>query len=121
MNRAGRLYGESAITAASIFEAMGRSDKPYWDELGEAAPTIILWEGPTQKDKNECLKETRTSNGGVIWFRSRRKGNEELEQHLRREDRKVFNTLVYIGKGGGGGNRGKEEPEEREEKNGRTI
>ena len=52
-----RLYEESAITAAPNFEAAGKSDKPYWGELGKVESTIILWECRTQEDKEECLKE----------------------------------------------------------------
>ena len=37
VNGAKRLYGESAITAAPIFEAAGRGDKPYWGGMGRGS------------------------------------------------------------------------------------
>ena len=72
--------------------------------------------GLTQEVKKECLKEMRTSKNWVVWCRSRRKGNEELEKHLSEEGRKVFH-----GKCGEGGTKWKDEPEEKEEKKGRTM
>ena len=50
------MYGESAITAAPIFEAAGRGNKPYWGKWEKAAPTIILWMSLTKKNKKGCLK-----------------------------------------------------------------
>jgi hypothetical protein len=79
VNGAKRLYGESAITAAPIFEAAGRGDKPYWGKWTEAAPTIILWESLAEEDREVCLEEMKTSKNWVVWCRSRKKGNEELE------------------------------------------
>ena len=58
VNGAKKLYGESAITVAPIFEAAGRGDKQYWGKLGEAAPTIILWESLAEEDREVCLEET---------------------------------------------------------------
>ena len=52
VNGAKRLYGESAITVAPIFEAAGRGDKPYWGKWAEAAPTIFcgrVWQKKTER------------------------------------------------------------------------
>jgi hypothetical protein len=68
-----------------------------------------------EEEKKECLKKMQTSNNWLIWCRSRRKGTEELEEHLSEEGR------VFHGKGGEGVKKGRGEPEEREEKKNRTM
>ena len=57
----------------------------------------------------------RTSNNWVVWCRSRKKGNEELEQLLSEDGREVFQ-----GKCGGGEAKGEDDPEEKEMRKGRT-
>jgi hypothetical protein len=99
----------------SNFEAAGRGHKPYWGKWGEAAPTIILWESLTEEDKKVCLKEMRTSKNWVVWCRSKKKGNEELERLLSEDGREVFQ-----GKCGGGEAKGEDESEEKETRKGRT-
>ena len=62
-----------------------------------------------------CLEEIRTSKNWVVWCRSRKKGNEELELLLSKDGRELFQ-----GKCVGGEAKGDNESEEKEMRKGRT-
>ena len=89
INGATRLYGESAVTAAPIFEHAGRDGKIYWGDKEASGPMVVLWDSLTDGGKKECLEEPKTTNDWVIWRKDSRK--DLCKEELRR------------GEGGGAG------------------
>ena len=51
INGATRLYGESAVTAAHMFEHAGRDGKVYWVDKEARGPMVVLWDSLTDEGK----------------------------------------------------------------------
>ena len=103
INGATRLYGESAVTAAPMFEHAGRNSKEYWGDKEARGPMVVLWDSLTDEGKKECLEELKTTNDWVIWRKDSRKGDEDLMSYLTEVGREKFR---------GRGVRGQEEQKE---------
>jgi ribonuclease HI len=90
INGATRLYGESAITAAPMFEHAGREGQVYWGDKGAKGPMVVLWDSLTDEGKKECLEELRTTKDWVIWRKDNRNGDESLMAYLMEAGREEF-------------------------------
>jgi hypothetical protein len=84
------LYGESAVTAAPMFEHAGRNGKVYWGDKEAKGPMVVLWDSLTDEGKKECLEELKTTNDWVVWRMDSTKGDEDLMLYLTEVGMKEF-------------------------------
>ena len=56
INRATRLYVESAVTAAPMFKYAGRNGRVYWGDKGARGPMVVLWDSLTDEQKRSVQK-----------------------------------------------------------------
>ena len=97
INGATRLYGESAVTAAPMFEHAGRDGKVYWGDTEAKGPMVVLWDSLTDEGKKECLEELKTTNDWVIWRKDSRKEDEDLMSYLMKMGREEFRGRAVRG------------------------
>ena len=97
INGATRLYGESAVTAAPMFEHTGKNCRVYWGDKEARGPMVVLWDSLTHKGKKECLEELKTTNSWVIWRKDSRKGDEDLMSYLMEAGREEFRGRAVRG------------------------
>ena len=110
MNGATRLYGESAVTAAPMFEHAGRNGKEYWGDKEARGPMVALWDSLTDEGKKECLEGLKTTNDWVIWRKDSRKGDEDLMSYLTEVGREEFRGRAVRGQEEQKGTSGEETP-----------
>ena len=112
INGATRLYGESAITTAPMFEHAGRDGKArvYWGDKEAKGPMVVLWDNLIDEGKKECLEELKTTNDWVFWRRDSRKGDEDLMVYLTEVGREEFRGRAARGQAEQKGTSGEETP-----------
>jgi len=66
---------EKTISAPPFFQSVGRGDLLFWGE--KEGPTVVIWESPSEQEKNSWLEESSAMHDWVVWCKSK-KGAEEI-------------------------------------------
>ena len=59
INEATRLYGDSAVTAAPMFEHAGRNCKVYWGDKEASGPMVVLLDSLSDEGKRRTEDNKR--------------------------------------------------------------
>jgi len=58
------------MSAPSFFQSAGRGDLLFWG--GEEGPTVVIWESPSEQEKESWLEEASTMHDWVVWCKSKK-------------------------------------------------
>ena len=74
------------MSAPPFFQSAGQGDLLFWGE--QEGPTVVIWESPSEQEKESYLKEASKTHDWVVWCKS--KMGRRKSAHLSSAGKKSF-------------------------------